>query len=223
MKSFINLGQKDDETSIDYLKRFKAAQDVFYSHVGRDFCFPKLAADHADCAAHKAVVIGDKTTMQEKMAARLEIKKINKECMDKFTAHIHLENTDRSRYGSIMTGLDSQFSLGNAQCPKNLIDAQNVIQNHNYDPEYKHKKKQREEQQKESNKNEREKEETPPALSFATMRNQCYCCGYKDHKLPDCPIRETTPKDQWHINKTKGIPKLSEASNHRAMCMTCQK
>ena len=40
LKSFINLKQRDDESALDYLKKFKAARDVFLSHVGKDFCSP---------------------------------------------------------------------------------------------------------------------------------------------------------------------------------------
>ena len=39
-------------------------------------------------------------------------------------------------------------------------------------------------------------------LSFAQIKNSCYCCG-KNHKLPYCPDRHKVAKDDWHINKTK--------------------
>ena len=35
IKAFINLKQRDDELELDFLTRFKAARDVFYSHVGK--------------------------------------------------------------------------------------------------------------------------------------------------------------------------------------------
>ena len=46
MKTLINQRMKEEEKSIDYLKRFKASRDVFYSHVGKDFAFPLLLEDH---------------------------------------------------------------------------------------------------------------------------------------------------------------------------------
>ena len=42
IRNYVNLKQKEDESHLEYLKRSKAAEDVFYSHVGSDFHFPKL-------------------------------------------------------------------------------------------------------------------------------------------------------------------------------------
>ena len=105
-----------------------------------------------------------------------------------------------------MTGLDTQFSLGFNQCPKSLIDAQNVIENHSYDENYRERRNQR---NKERNRQEKEKETTdedkPTQLTFAQMKNVCYyCCGGR-HKLTDCPKKDTIPRSEWHINKTKEL------------------
>ena len=48
MKAFVNIRQHDEETDVDYLKRFKVARDVFYSHVGKDFIFPAELEDDDD-------------------------------------------------------------------------------------------------------------------------------------------------------------------------------
>ena len=46
MKPLVNIRMKEDEKSIDYLKRFKASRDAFYSHVGKDLVLPKVLEDH---------------------------------------------------------------------------------------------------------------------------------------------------------------------------------
>ena len=37
MQRIVNIKQLEDENLIDYVKRFKQAQDIFKSHVGKDF------------------------------------------------------------------------------------------------------------------------------------------------------------------------------------------
>ena len=32
----------------------------------------------------------------------------------------------------------------------------------------------------------------------AGSRRACFCCGSLDHLLPDCPYKETRPREQWH-------------------------
>ena len=201
LKSLVNLRQKEDESCIDYLKRFKAAKDVFLSHVGKEFCFPRLVDADPDYQTALLKATDPSTSEEDKDLACKEMGEIRRSTMDPFFAYSYLSNACSARFGSIKTGLDTQYSLNHDQYPKTLIDAQNVIENHQYDPEYKKKKKQREENRQQQKK-QKEKEEEAPTLSFAQLRgNICYCCG-KAHKLPDCPVRHSTPKDQWHINKT---------------------
>ena len=207
MKSLVNLKQRDDEHPIEYLKRFKAARDVFISHVGKSFHFPRVLEEQQEYLAIQGVLDSAITTSTRKEEAQKEMTSLKHKTVDEFLAYVYLENTDRSRYGSVLTGLETQFSLSHDQYPKSLIDAQNVIENHTYDPEYRKKRKDKYEnrsknrENKETNQDNREQRDAP-SLSFAQMRNTCYCCG-KNHKLPDCPDRHSTPKDQWHINKAK--------------------
>jgi hypothetical protein len=53
----------------------------------------------------------------------------------------YLHNAGKSRYGSILTGLGTQQSLGNDQYPKTVIEANNVLSNHKLDTRFKSKKK----------------------------------------------------------------------------------
>ena len=219
LKSLINLKQCKDKNSIDYLKRFKAARDVFHSHAGKDFSFPRVVEDGDDYKKAMKTLIDPATSPAEKAAAKNEVSKVQRHVTNRFLAYLYLENTDRPRYGSILSGLESQFSLNNDQYPKSLLDAQTVVEGHTYDPEYKKRKKQREEQHqsnRENNQENRDHDRESPPLSFAQMCNTCYCCG-KNHKLPDCPDRHSMPKDKWHINKVK------EAKQYQNMVQEIEK
>ena len=122
-----------------------------------------------------------------------------------------MDNSDKSKYGSLMSGLETQHSLGNDQYPKSLVDAYTVLGNHSYDQEYykaKEKRNQKAAAKKESNsspKNDENKDSAAKlSMSFSQLKkkNVCYCCG-KTHALTNCPLRNTTPKQEWHINKLK--------------------
>jgi hypothetical protein len=59
-----------------------------------------------------------------------------KEASESLMAFFYLENSDKSKYGSLITGLLSQYSLGQDQYPKTIVDANNVLSNHCFDPAY---------------------------------------------------------------------------------------
>ena len=50
-----------------------------------------------------------------------------KEALVSFLALIYIKNVDRNKCGSFVTGLSSQFSLGNNQHLKDIASATNVI------------------------------------------------------------------------------------------------
>ena len=228
LKCLVELRQRQDESAIDYVKRYKAGYDVFMSHVGKEFCFPVLMEEDQDFTNKKqelenhmglahatrdapAQIIYD----DERKKLELEVKVLKKKLMDPFWAFMYLDNADKARYGSIAIGLDAQFSLGNDQYPKSLLAAQSVVENHTYDEGYKNRKK-LQQQQHQRQKDKDKDEDKPSGLSFAQMKSVCYCCG-KGHKLDDCPTKHSTPKDQWHINKAK------ESKQYQAMVASIEK
>jgi hypothetical protein len=60
----------------------------------------------------------------------------NKELVEKafnqLTAYIYLENSDRSKYGSLLADLQTQQSLKSNQYPQNLVEANNVLSSHRF-------------------------------------------------------------------------------------------
>ena len=49
---------------------------------------------------------------------------------EQLLAYIYLENADQVKYGTILSGLDTQNSLGNDQYPKTMSEANSVLSNH---------------------------------------------------------------------------------------------
>ena len=109
MKSFLNLKQRDDEDSIDYLEHYKAARDVFISHAGKVFCFPKLLEDAEGYKDHIAKITDPNSTADEKKDTEKAIEAIRKDSMDEFLGYLYLENSDKSRYGSLLKGMDAHY------------------------------------------------------------------------------------------------------------------
>ena len=42
MDAYLNIKQQNEENLIEYLKRYRVARDMFYSHIGAELLLPKL-------------------------------------------------------------------------------------------------------------------------------------------------------------------------------------
>jgi hypothetical protein len=127
------------------------------------------------------------------------VKKLQDEASERLMAYIYLENADRKKYGTILSNLTSQKSLGNDQYPKTLIESNNVLGSHRFDANKTHKSQPR----KDNEFKEKDQEnDTIPPQSFAQMEGKCYCCGKPGHKSPSCR-HKSKPKDEWAINKAE--------------------
>ena len=62
-----------------------------------------------------------------------EVSKFFQKSMAEFTAY--MQNSDPSKYGTLLNRLETQYSLGQDQYPKNRINAHSVISNHAWDPQ----------------------------------------------------------------------------------------
>jgi hypothetical protein len=114
-------------------------------------------------------------------------------------AYIYLENADQAKYETILSGLDTQNSLGNNQYPKTVAEANSVLSNYQFNSiKTAHKTSNR-------NSNKQPKKETELEkvnLTFAQLVSKCYCCGKAGHQSPECRFN-TKPKAEWAINKVQ--------------------
>ena len=111
---------------------------------------------------------------------------------DRWMAHLLMKNSDQKKYGSLLTGLTTQYSMGNNQFPDKITNATDVLANHkhdNYDPKKRNPTKQVEEKQP-------EKDEAVEQ-SFAQDESACCCCGKHGHKSPECPEKNKISKEKW--------------------------
>lgn len=93
MRGLINLRQKDDESPIDYIKRFKAAKDVFLSHIGQGFMFPAVMADN-EAFGNAASMLEDTTNPDDMESAKAAMMEETKKEFDAFLAYVYMDNAD---------------------------------------------------------------------------------------------------------------------------------
>jgi len=63
-------------------------------------------------------------------------KKLKVGAWDQWMAILMMKGSDYPRCGSLLRGFGAQFSLGNDQCPKDLIAATDIVSNHKLDPKH---------------------------------------------------------------------------------------
>ena len=180
--TLINTKQKEGESLQDYTKRFRVARDVLESHIGGPIILTKVVTLMKDFDSED----------DEK------VKKCQQKAFKQYLAYVYLMNADRNKYGSILTGLITQQSLGNDQYPKTIAESNNVLSNHKFDSPTKTGTT----RQTEPKGDQKSKEEDEFPLSFAQMEGKCYCCGKAGHKSPACRFRNK-PKEEWAINKSQ--------------------
>ena len=190
-RAFFNAKQKEKESLQDYTRRFKTAKEILESHIGGPIVLSKFmltmeeyeGSDDEQDAAHAADLAN--------------------KAWEQFSTYIHLENADPSKYGTLLTNLKQQKSLGNDQYPKTLIESTHVLSNHRFD--FLTYKTPRPQQDKTKTKANQYKEEAEVQLSFTQLDGKCYCCGKAGHKSPQSHHKNKIPKDEWAINKDATI------------------
>jgi hypothetical protein len=116
-------------------------------------------------------------------------KKYEENVFKQFLACLYLDNSDKTKYRSILAGLITQQSLKNNQYPKNITEANNVLSNHKFDQvkSYKSHPNITKDPQEKSKK---DKESEKINLSFAQVEGKCYCCRKTGHMSPQCCFKD---------------------------------
>jgi hypothetical protein len=185
--NLLSAKQNNGESLQDYTKRFKNYRDVMESQLGGPLILTKMMES----------IPGYNVNDPDKV----------EECQGKaykqFLAYVYLHNSDHTKYGTLISTLSTQHSLGNDQYPKNITETNAVLSNHKFDPTFKsNQKKQENKGHDNQSKSGKTSDEQEVNLSFAQLEGKCYCCGKAGHKSPQCRQKDK-PKDQWAINKAK--------------------
>jgi hypothetical protein len=121
----------------------------------------------------------------------------------RWTAYMLMKNCNQGKYGTLMTGLTTQFSMDVNMYPENVVKAIDILMNHKFD---------KKELKNNNNNNKRNKNwnHDDTALTITTQSSfyqkdtknaQYYCCCKKAHYDNKCPEKGKRPKDQWAVKK----------------------
>lgn len=185
----VNFRQAENENLLDYVKHFKQHCNVLKSHI-RKKIFDEFIENTEDYHALSGVA----TTEQQ----------MKNDAYKQWSTYLLIQNSDQSKYGMLVKGLISQFSMGNNQYPKTITAATDVLSNHHFDKcnnQGKDNKQQNKSQQQSTNDNDNE---GATKTSFAQNNNNnatCYCCRKKGHLSTECDKKNSIAQDEWYIHR----------------------
>ena len=120
------------------------------------------------------------------------------ESFNHWMLYIYMKNMDMHKYRTLLSKLQSDFSMEQDNYSKELLHAINQLSNHQYKNHSKKKKK-----PNHNNKNQEEikknKENGATGALFAQKNKGnrfCLCCGDKNHVSTDCPKKDNILKNQ---------------------------
>jgi hypothetical protein len=132
--------------------------------------------------------------------------KLQEKAYSQLLAYMYLDNADKAKYGSLLTGLHTQTSV-NDQYPKSITEANNVLSNHHFDNAGKHQNNKPNNNNDKGANNNNNKEETPE-MSFVMVEGKCYCCGKAGHKSLSCCLKDKAIKRNGLSTKPKQLNNL---------------
>ena len=113
---FLTMTQHEKESLIDFVKRFKQQRDVLKTYCGEDVLHTFIEGLPAYQAS------GDANEQQ----------KMKDDSFEQWCAFMLIRNANSSKYGSLVTGMVSQFSMNHNQYPTTIKGATDILVNHKF-------------------------------------------------------------------------------------------
>ena len=137
IRIFLNTKQKVSESLQDHTRRFKTSKEIMESHIGGPIILSKyiqLTKEYKnDIQSHQHKFENEIIASQEPNPFKT---KYSRKAASKFYMYVYLDNSDNSKYKSILKNLNHQNFFGNNQYPKNITEANNILNNHKFDRYY---------------------------------------------------------------------------------------
>ncbi len=114
--------QREGENLQEYTKRFKTSKEILESHIGAPIMLRKYVESMHGYIANDGDIVN----------------KLIHKASEQLMAFIYIENADTRKYGSVLTNLNSQKSLGNDQYPKTLTEAYKLMPHNVRDQDTRH-------------------------------------------------------------------------------------
>jgi len=166
-KRFYNVYQSDEMTTSEYLEKFKLYLAVIEQYGGSISLDPNLIGEELKV---KGASLDTATDEQQEEAEKI--------VREKVLAIIFIMNANKTRFNTLKTTLENDYTKGNDQYPKDLVSAFHLLTYYKQDPSSYSKPSSRSEQ----------------GVSFAQKGKEdksknikCYGCGAEGVKKPDCP------------------------------------
>ena len=105
-----------------------------------------------------------------------------------------------------MKNLNQQNFFENNQYPKNITEANNILNNHKFDGYY-IKTKQSQKSQNFKKVLDEEENEDNFSLTFTQIEGKCYCCGKSGHISPQCR-HNSKPKENGSLIMFNSLRKI---------------
>ena len=98
-RALFSTKQREGENLQEYTKRFKTSKEILELHIGAPIILQKYIKSMPSYVPNDTTIVNG----------------LIEQANEQFMAFIYLENADIKKYGSVLTNLNSQKSLGNDQ------------------------------------------------------------------------------------------------------------
>ena len=134
MRTYLNTKQKESQSLQDYTRRFKTSKEIMESHIGGPIILSKYIELTEE---YKNDVQSHLNDFKNEIIASQEPKSFETKCLrktaSKFYAYAYLDNSDKSKYKSILKISTNRILLKIINIQKNITEANNILNNHKFD------------------------------------------------------------------------------------------